>query len=159
MSWTKLWFGKHDGKTLPQVLFADPDWFFWAMEDGVFDGKRGLADDARVVNWRARRIRVPTSANGVPQEVEYLIHPPTGRFGDVEVVPADRPLHDGGSPAFRRDCFDLSVPRQIDQYDKTGCTTMIQQLKAYLFGSESYRMTKRRCEAFFDDEDNFCAQP
>jgi len=30
MAWSTLPFGKHKGKTLPQIVFADPDWFFWA---------------------------------------------------------------------------------------------------------------------------------
>lgn len=35
MSWTALEFGRHTGRSLPQVMFADPDWFFWAVEAGV----------------------------------------------------------------------------------------------------------------------------
>jgi len=30
MTWTELPFGKYVGMTLPQVLFTDPGWFFWA---------------------------------------------------------------------------------------------------------------------------------
>lgn len=36
---SKLSFGKHSEKTLPQVLFRDPDWFFWAWEEGVFENR------------------------------------------------------------------------------------------------------------------------
>jgi hypothetical protein len=36
MAWSTLNFGKHAGKTLPQIVFADPDWFFWAIETNVF---------------------------------------------------------------------------------------------------------------------------
>ena len=28
--WTQLTNTKHKGKTLPQVIFNDPDYFFWA---------------------------------------------------------------------------------------------------------------------------------
>jgi hypothetical protein len=28
--WSVLDFGKHKGRTLPWVMFHDPDWFFWA---------------------------------------------------------------------------------------------------------------------------------
>jgi len=38
MAWSILPFGKHKGKTLPQIVFTDPDWFFWAMEENVFKG-------------------------------------------------------------------------------------------------------------------------
>jgi hypothetical protein len=29
--WSKLYFGKHVGKSLPQILFYDPDYFFWGI--------------------------------------------------------------------------------------------------------------------------------
>ncbi len=39
MPWTELPFGKHKGKTLPQVVFSDPDWFYWAVEKNIFKSK------------------------------------------------------------------------------------------------------------------------
>ena len=36
MSWIKLEFGKHRGLTLPQIMFCDADYFFWAYATGVF---------------------------------------------------------------------------------------------------------------------------
>jgi hypothetical protein len=29
--WLQLRFGKHEGKTLPQIVLSDPDYFFWAV--------------------------------------------------------------------------------------------------------------------------------
>jgi hypothetical protein len=34
--WIDLWFEKHKGKTLPQVMFTDPGWFFWARDEEIF---------------------------------------------------------------------------------------------------------------------------
>jgi hypothetical protein len=31
MIWTTVPFGKHQGKTLPQIVIDDPDWFFWIL--------------------------------------------------------------------------------------------------------------------------------
>jgi hypothetical protein len=31
MIWTTIPFGKHQGKTLPQIVIDDPDWFFWIL--------------------------------------------------------------------------------------------------------------------------------
>ncbi|MGN7714954.1 hypothetical protein [Agrobacterium radiobacter] len=40
--WSEMPIGKYMGKTLPQLLLTDPDYFFWAMEqDDFFRG--GLA--------------------------------------------------------------------------------------------------------------------
>jgi len=152
MAWSILPFGKHKGKTLPQIVFTDPDWFFWAMEENVFKGP--LKREAERIDARARAIRIPNNSAG-NLEAEYLVHPPTGKFGNMEIVPARRPLHEGSSPAFRKDVIDLSVPRNIASYDKLGCRTLVSSAKSVLFGSTSTRMTKERCEAFFDNPVNF----
>jgi hypothetical protein len=152
MAWSTLPFGKHKGKTLPQIAFTDPDWFFWAIEENVFKGP--LRREAERIDARARAIRIPNNTAG-DLEAEYLVHPPTGKFGNMEIVPASRPLHQGSSPAFRKDVIDLSVPRNIAPYDKLGCRTLVSSAKYVLFGSTSTRMTKERCEAFFDNPANF----
>ena len=154
MAWSILRFSKHKGKTLPQILFSDPDWFFWAIEENVFKGQ--LKDEAERIDARARAIRIPNNTRGKLQ-AEYFVHRPTGKFGDMEIVPASRPLHQGSSPAFRKDVIDLSVPRNIARYDKLGCRTLLSSAKHVLFGSRSARMTKERCETFFDDPKNFAA--
>jgi hypothetical protein len=86
---------------------------------------------------------------------EYLVHSPSGKFGDMQVVPATQPLHEASSRAFRKDVIDLSVPRNIAPYDKLGCWTLVSSAKYVLFGSASSRMTKERCEMFFDNPANF----
>lgn len=146
MAWSTLAFGKHKGKTLPQIVFADPDWFFWAIEENVFKGP--LRREAERIDARARAIRIPNNTAG-NLEAEYLVHPPTGKFGNMEIVPASRPLHQGSSPAFRKDVIDLSVPRNIAPYDKLGCRTLVSSAKYVLFGSTSTRMTKGAMRGVF----------
>jgi len=46
-------------------------------------------------------------------------------------------------------------PRGLKRYDKLGYKYLLRGLKYYLLGSASYRMTKRRAEAFFEDDDRF----
>ena len=153
--WTVLLFGKHKSKTLPQVLFADPDWFFWALEKRVFEGKGKLEQEAKILARRARRIRIPGNGDGERYEAEYITHPPTGTFSKVVMVPASRPEHQGSSSVFRARYFDLSVPRSISTYDKQGYASMVRSFKFYLFGASSYRMTRKRSEEFFSDPSNF----
>jgi hypothetical protein len=154
MSWTIVNFGKHKGKTLPQILFSDPDWFFWTGKKGVFKNKGTLNREADELNIKARHIKIP-SRHGQNMVAEYIIDRPTMKFAHMELVPLDRPHHEGASPTFRKDVIDLSVPRQIIPYDKLGCSHMLSSVKYYLFGNESTRMTKKRCEDFFDNSDNF----
>jgi hypothetical protein len=54
MNWTTLNFFKHRGKTLPQIIFDDADWFFNGWENGYF--KNSLAFEAREIYRRARSI-------------------------------------------------------------------------------------------------------
>ena len=154
MCWSKLWFGKHKGKTLPQVVFIDPDWFFWAMEDGISKGKGKLLYEAQEIYHKSQSVLIPQ--NGSKNLMaEYFIHSPTDKFAYMEIVSASRPDHVGSSITFRSEVIDLSVPRDISSYDKLGGKLLISNLKSCLFGSSNYRMTKKRCEAFFEDDGNF----
>jgi hypothetical protein len=68
-------FGKYQALTLPQVLFVDPDYFFW-LRGGVLKGR--LAIEAENLAQKACRIRIPRE----PSEafaVEYAFEP-EGQF-------------------------------------------------------------------------------
>jgi hypothetical protein len=155
MPWSTLWFGNYKGKTLPQIMFSDPDWFFWALQKGVFKDKGNkLLEEVEELNRKSRKIRIPQT--GLKKLVaEYAIHGPTRKFGGMEIVPDSQPRHLGSTSTFRKDHIDLSVPTRISSYDKTGSKLLLSYLKFYLFGNKSYRMTKAKCEAFFEDENNF----
>src|ERR1700686_336432 len=66
--WTPLNFGKHAGRTLPQVVLSDPNWFFWAVSKDIFVGK--LGSEAKALDLRARNIGIP-KPNAKKWEVEY----------------------------------------------------------------------------------------
>lgn len=154
MAWTVLTFGKHSGKSLPQVLFSDPDWFFWAMEEGLFAKRPGLRKEAELLNQRAKRIKLPITKINDPK-VEYVIHRPSLKFSHIEIIPSDRGPHVGSSPTQRSDLIDMSFPRRMSAYDKTGCKSLVSSLKYHFFGSATARITKDRAEAFFDDSSKF----
>ena len=156
MPWTVVNFGKFrgKGKTLPQILFTDPDWFFFLIEKEGFANKGALAAEAADLDQKGRNIRIPNQA-GQQLVAEYFIHPPTGKFGGVQVVPVHQSPHQGSSPTQRKTVLDMSFPRSISGYDKLGNRTHIRDLKAILFRSGGVRMTKQRAEDFFDDAANF----
>jgi hypothetical protein len=154
MPWSIVNFGKYSGKTLPQILFSDPDWFFWAVEHDVFHKRGPLDREAERLNARARSIRIPHNDAG-KLEAEYIVHSPTYKFGQMDVVPASRPEHRGSSPTFRKKVIDLSVAHGISPYDKLGSRRLISSVKYALFGDESARMSQKRCGEFFDDLTNF----
>lgn len=152
MSWSVLNFGKHKGKSLPQVVFQDLDWFFWAFEEGVFKGIQ--KSEAEKIYRKARSIRIPQNGSEI-LVAEYGISPFNGTFVDLELVPKNRPQHEGSTKTFRRNVIDLSVPRDFKEYDKIGSKLLLSKVKFYLLGDSKHRMTKRQCEDFFDDDNNF----
>ncbi|SHH48518.1 hypothetical protein [Flavobacterium defluvii] len=153
MVFTAVNLKKHSGKTLPQIVFSDLDYFIWAYEDNVFKNPP-LKQEAQYIFKRIKNIKIPKQ-NSEEYEVEYLIHAPTGKFGYFELVLKTTPLHRGGSPAFRTENIDLTVARSIAAYDKSGYRTMIECLKKYYFGDSSHKMVKKRCEDFFNKDSNF----
>lgn len=149
MTWTPLDFGKHKGKSLPQALFDDPDWFFWIYKQGAFDGRGPIQREARIIHARATSIIPPPM-----MLVEYVIHHPTNKFLRFDLVESSR-SQDETTPAQRFDVIDMSYPQRWASYDKRGCASLVKRLKRHFFGKESARMTKERCEAFFDDLKHF----
>jgi hypothetical protein len=153
MPWTELKFGKHKGKTLPQVIFSDPDWFFWAYENKIF--RDGQAAEAERIYQRVTSIRVPQAGDGETYVAEYVIDGVSGTFSHLEIVPSSRPRHVGTSKTHRAPVIDLSLISRICIADKSGYKQMINDIKAYVLEDSERRMTKKRCEEFFDDKKNF----
>jgi hypothetical protein len=151
MAWTALRFGRHRGKTLPQVVFGDPDWFFWAYEERVLEAPH-LANEARLIHRRATSIRVPMVGGQRGVAVFYM--DVRGRLAGFEIVAATATLDDG---ARRVDRIDLSLPRRCKEYDKAGGRIVVDEVRERLFGGG--RLTRRRCEEFFDNAANFVVAP
>ena len=153
-TWTTLEFGKYAGKTLPQVMFNDPDWFFGAFGEGVFQGRDNLVTEAQEIYEKSRSIRVPQSGDD-KTVVEYFIHPITKDFSHFQLVPESRPEHQGASPTLRLDVVDMALVREISSYDKGGYQRLINDIKTFILGDPNIKMTKTRCGAFFSDDGNF----
>jgi len=152
-TWTKLGFSKYSGKTLPQVLFLDPDWFFWAIDDGAFYQRGALQHESEVINHRARNIKIRNNDDGA-YAVEYFLH--TNRtFSDFHIVSASKLGHPGGNHAVRLQSIDMSLPYQLKKYDKRGNKNFVQTMKSHLFDDKSWTMTKNRCENFFSNPIHF----
>lgn len=151
MTWNGLPFGKYMGLTLPQVLFTDPGWFFWAHRLPL-RGEVGY--EASILEAKAAHIRVP-QADGDRLVVEYVIDPRGGGLAAVQFVPEAVAGDGGGSTSFTRPYIDLSIPSQLAPYDKTGGKIIINFLKETYFGSTKHKMTRERCGEFFNDMSHF----
>jgi hypothetical protein len=63
-------------------------------------------------------------------------------------MPASQPLHQGSSPAFRKQVIDLSTPRSIAPYKKLGC-------EAGAFGQQVCLIEPAEVRIVFDTPSNF----
>jgi len=154
IKWTPLGFGKYEGKTLPQVLFKDPDWFFWTYKKGVFNKYPSHRYQADIIFAKARSIRI-LQHGPEPLVAEYDSYPQDKSFSGFDIVPKSQPHHKGSTKTFRLDHIDMSIPIQQKNYDKLGYRLFLNSMKFHLFDSESISMTKKRCEDFFTDPNNF----
>lgn len=146
--------GKHNGRSLPEILFHDADYFYWALESGCFDGPE-YYQQSRDVDLKSRRIRVPQLSDEEHWMAEYWCHAIQGDFEDVRLVPSSRPAHTGLSATFRKDVIDLSVPRSLKERDWSGNQIMGKRVRGLFFGNENVELSRADCEAFFADENNF----
>jgi len=151
--WLIINFGKHEGKSLPQILLCDPDWFFWAMENGVFKKRLNLLFEAKRLAVMAKHIKIPRPD---PEKwyIRYVITR-DGKFLTFEIVETAEYLD---PDVIRHDHLDLSFPRLLKTYDKLGYKLLLRQFRYYLFGSEGAHLTKKRCEEFFGNQSNFLEQ-
>lgn len=114
-----------------------------------------LAKESRMVHYRALKVRISPGENGEKMVAEFLGHPSDGRFMNCTIVLASSKEHKGSSPTFRSSTLDFGVPFAMKRYDKMGYKMFLKMAKHRLFGDGHYRMTKSRCEEFFDNDDNF----
>jgi uncharacterized protein (DUF3820 family) len=55
MSWSTVPFGKYKGKTLPEIIVIDLDWFFWVLPN--LYGR--IAEEAQDLARKVRAIKIP----------------------------------------------------------------------------------------------------
>jgi uncharacterized protein (DUF3820 family) len=146
--WCPMPFGKYEGRTLPQVLFKDPDYFFWLLRKGFLNG--ALAIQAKQLAKKACRIKIPRE----PAEafvVDYLFNS-EDQFSRFSIVQKD--AYQSPHVVYRLNHIDFSIIRNHKEYAKGEYKRFLRDFRTVFFGNESASMTRDRCEEFFDG-DNF----
>lgn len=145
-----LSFGKHQGKTLIATVFADPAWFFWAIENRVFLDRGGplLQQEAEGIWRKATNIRIPPRYPSGSQAA-YYYQGWNHKFMDVMIV-------DDGRYEEHADIgnvLDLGYVCETARGDRLGHNLLSRGIKRIIFGSE--RVTVAMLEGFFADPANF----
>ena len=145
MTWTAISFGKHRGRTLPQIILGDPDWFFWVLP-GLYGRLKIEADD---LARKASRISIPRR-NPRKWRVEFRFEH-GHRFCGFGIIRADSFMRPKWS--IRLPHLDLRLLRSYKAYAKQGYRNLIRDFRRLCFDDRN--LTKKRCEGFFDNGDNF----
>jgi hypothetical protein len=146
--WIPMPFGKYEGRTLPQVLFKDPDYFFWLLREGILKG--ALAMQGKQVAKKACGIRIPRE----PAEafvVDYFFNC-EDQFSGFSIVPKN--AYRSPYVVYRLNHIDFSIIQKHKEYAKGEYRSFLRDFRRVFFGDESANMTKNRCEEFFYG-DNF----
>jgi hypothetical protein len=149
MTWVTLNFGKHAGKTLPEIILPDADWVFWAVNKGVLKGR--LANQAEELVQKARNVKIP-KRRPKRWQVEYT-YEDRGGFCGFRFVEANSPWPSGSRSIRRLPYLDLLCVCHMP-FDKRGCRNLLRDFRHNYFGDNT-RLTKRRCQEFFSNNKNF----
>lgn len=153
-NWTLLNFGKHAGKSLPEVAFTDPDWILWGLEKGVFHESEGIYQEAREVAYKGRLIKIPDEA-GDRILAAYYFKENSVHFSHVEFVrQSDLPLAVGNADVVL-EVVDLSLIRTRQPCAKMSYSKLLADVKQILFGDAQLVMSREICEEFFNNNNNF----
>jgi hypothetical protein len=144
MHWSAVPFGRYKGKTFPEIIVRDADWFFWVLPKLYGT----LAEEAQELARRARAIKTPRRSRR-RLEVEYEFDRDR-RFYGFEFVDADSPP---SRWSLRLPYLDLRWPLRR-KYDKRAGRIMLRDFRRRYFGQHK-RLTKERCEEFFSNDVNF----
>lgn len=137
---------KNANITLPQLLVRDPNYFFWAVRENIFQGAAGV--QAKILAERARSIFLPEPYSET-HTVQY-VYTRDDKLAATNIIPVEQGEHFGSSKEVRKPFLDLGMPG-----DKTGAKLLVKRLKYNWFGDKS--LTKARTEGFFSNPANFKA--
>lgn len=152
---TTIGFGRYETLTLAQVVLRDPQYFFWAHDRGHFNRCPCLQRMADLIAYRATRIRV-LALGGLERAVGYRRRGPSGRLKGIRVCLPTAALYEQTEEwDYWSSAIDLSVAFRFGHYDKIGGRRLVKAVKEFAMGNRDIRLTRARCEAFFNEAANF----
>ena len=115
--WERLTFGMYVGKTLPEIVFEDPDWFFWGLEENIFPIGQPLRNQALEILYKTKFVKIPP-LYGESRLAAYHFHEGNMFFSHIE-FPTKRsidPADDESSVIM--DVLDFGLIRSRQKFAK-----------------------------------------
>ena len=150
--WTPIDFGKYEGLTIPELIFLDASYFYWALTSNLF--KNMLQLEAVVVESRLRHIKVP-KAVAVPSV--FVIRLKNDVFEDFAIVEKSIASRKKSNNVRITSCLDFSLVSRPDHATDRARQVMIDKIKYHFFEKDSDRLKPRDYEQFLGDPDKFSA--
>jgi hypothetical protein len=147
--WSTLRFGKHQGKSLPEVILTDPGWFYWAYSNSIF--REPLNEEAGEIASSASRIKPPKD-DWKNWRIHYQISEDK-RLLDFSVIDAQTVSHLPQNGVVSEH-LDLSLPARLrDCGHRTRYDLMLKSTYRHYFGGSE--PSGSDCEWFFHNFRNF----
>jgi hypothetical protein len=149
-TWRRFNFKKHRAVTMPELIFKDPEYFYWLAKRPDLVGH--LEHQLNIVADRAAHIFPPDKA---PDQFEFAIR--LNRSGGLKKISVKRNLRPNsrqGTDLIRLKHLDLGIIDHFDNRQESGAI-LIAFLKASFFDDPDADLRARQCEAFFEEDAYF----
>lgn len=152
--------GKHRGKTVEWLLFNDTGYFYWMVGKSIHQSPKWFSADQQIavarILRRANHLKIPGACSWCKDDRPItrmaMIQHTSGGLTNVGFDCVECSPHGSGwifaRPAFR-------TPDVYRNYDKQGGKVLVHAIKYAYFQDTSYRMSAKRLEAFWDNDENF----
>jgi hypothetical protein len=151
--------GKHKGKTIEWLFFNDPGYYYWMRSEGIHEKDHWFnvcqRQELAQLHRRASHLKIPGTCifcKKKPNSVMIMVCHSTGGLTSIDFDCEDCRPPGGGWVAMTPSFYTPDIFRN---YDKTGGKFLVHSIKHAYFGNSSHRMTAKRLEKFWGNDDNF----
>jgi len=153
MEFSIIDFGIYNNKqlTLAQIIFIDPDWFFYNLNSSGFKNKKRIREEALFLAKRAKNIRIPKD-NPNKWRVEYRMR--DGEFQSLAIVEVNQLRKPSHIALYDTMKIDMEFPQKQKQKNTRWSKSFGKKTCRVLFGKNTI-VTNQLCSTFFNNADNF----
>lgn len=153
--WTTFNLGCKKERSLPDLAFNDPDYFFWAYKVDAFSTAGVPKDEIKEAYNKATNIRI-LSDTGEKMYAYYSMIEWQHRFKELRIAPKFASwIKLYKDKTIMESVINLEYPSMLMKKDKSGYRKMKTVVFDNLFDRNYRRMPKQLCEEFFSNDKNF----